>query len=402
MKGPVQLKSRPILARAHLRYLHLTLPLKTRRKQGEVALNTVQSTRRSARTAPKELAFIQIFGDDGGKILNISDSGLSFESFAPLGPARTLQFWFSLNLLERIEAMGEVVWLDSGTKVGGLRFVNPTDQVLQHIRRYSKDPRSGAGRRFLEAVAYQKTSQRDASGKGPVEISAEHSFRSTQPQSSTPIGHTTTDSAQNASLDSTDLISFQRHREVSRKRFLWGLALGLFLASTMTAAAFRFLGPKQPVALSKPAVTSVPASTDLPDRSLFNLPPAPLTPELPRNRTLASAPPVRGKDSSVSPALGANNVAVGTSARRAVLSPSAVRKSSKRFATPLQLWSAVQAGDGDAAVALADRYLRGDGVPENCLQARVLLLAASEKKNATAIKMLEQLDKTGCPANSEQ
>jgi TPR repeat protein len=45
---------------------------------------------------------------------------------------------------------------------------------------------------------------------------------------------------------------------------------------------------------------------------------------------------------------------------------------------------------------LADRYLRGDGVPVNCLQARVLLLVASEKKNAAAVKKLHELDKTGC------
>jgi len=62
----------------------------------------------------------------------------------------------------------------------------------------------------------------------------------------------------------------------------------------------------------------------------------------------------------------------------------------------------VQAGDTDAAVVLAERYMQGDGVPQNCLQARVLLLAASEKKNAAAIKKLEDLDKTGCPPNSNQ
>lgn len=351
--------------------------------------------------APKELAFIQIFGDDGGKILNISDSGLSFESFAPLGPARTLQFWFSMNLRERVEAMGEVVWLDSGTKVGGLRFINPTAQVLQHIRRYSKDPRPGAGRRFLDALAQQKASSSDGPNKKP-QIAADRSLHSARPQESTTIGRAATDSAKRLSLESTDLISFERHKEVSRKRFLSGLALGLFLASTMTAAAFRFLGPKQPVVLSKPAIASLRASESASDHSMVNLPATSDSAESRHNRPLAGAPPLHVKAGSIPPALGTANIGVGTPLRSANLSQSAVKKPLKRFATPQQLWSAVQAGDGDAAVALADRYLRGDGVPESCLQARVLLLAASEKKNATAIKMLEQLDKTGCPANSEQ
>ncbi len=47
-----------------------------------------------------------------------------------------------------------------------------------------------------------------------------------------------------------------------------------------------------------------------------------------------------------------------------------------------------------------DLYLRGDGVPANCDQARVLLLVASEKRDAQAIKELEELDKTGWPAPS--
>jgi TPR repeat protein len=58
----------------------------------------------------------------------------------------------------------------------------------------------------------------------------------------------------------------------------------------------------------------------------------------------------------------------------------------------------VQAGNTRAAVALADLYLRGDGVPVNCDQARVLLVVASKENNAEAIKKLQDLDETGCPA----
>ncbi len=52
------------------------------------------------------------------------------------------------------------------------------------------------------------------------------------------------------------------------------------------------------------------------------------------------------------------------------------------------------------AVALTDLYLRGDGVPAYRDQARVLLLVASEKRNARAIEELQELDKTGWPAPS--
>jgi TPR repeat protein len=59
----------------------------------------------------------------------------------------------------------------------------------------------------------------------------------------------------------------------------------------------------------------------------------------------------------------------------------------------------VQAGNSTAAAALAELYIKGDGVPQNCAQARVLLLVASEKRNTAAIKRLSDLDKEGCPAN---
>jgi TPR repeat protein len=65
---------------------------------------------------------------------------------------------------------------------------------------------------------------------------------------------------------------------------------------------------------------------------------------------------------------------------------------------PNQLWGEVQAGNSKAAVDLAELYIKGDGVPQNCQQARVLLLTASEKRNTAAIKRLHDLDKgSACP-----
>jgi len=64
-----------------------------------------------------------------------------------------------------------------------------------------------------------------------------------------------------------------------------------------------------------------------------------------------------------------------------------------------QLWSAVQAGDTVAEVALAQLYLTGDGVPRNCEQARVLLRAASKSGNVEALEQLHKLDKSTCRQN---
>ena len=74
-----------------------------------------------------------------------------------------------------------------------------------------------------------------------------------------------------------------------------------------------------------------------------------------------------------------------------------VQRPKKAAQTPEQLWAALQKGNMKAAVALADLYMRGEGVPVNCQQARILLQIASEKKNAEASKKLQELDKGGCP-----
>jgi hypothetical protein len=72
-------------------------------------------------------------------------------------------------------------------------------------------------------------------------------------------------------------------------------------------------------------------------------------------------------------------------------------RTTETLGTPKQLWSSLQAGNTKAALALADLYMRGEGVPVNCDQARVLLVVASKGNNAEAIKKLQDLNKTGCP-----
>ena len=61
------------------------------------------------------------------------------------------------------------------------------------------------------------------------------------------------------------------------------------------------------------------------------------------------------------------------------------------------LWVAVERGNSDAEVALADLYRTGGGVPQNCDQTRVLLNAAAKKGNRHAKARLDEIAQTGCP-----
>jgi len=62
------------------------------------------------------------------------------------------------------------------------------------------------------------------------------------------------------------------------------------------------------------------------------------------------------------------------------------------------LWLSVEKGNMPAEVALADLYVRGEGVAQSCEEARVLLLAASKKGSGEATRALGDLPTKGCPA----
>ena len=60
------------------------------------------------------------------------------------------------------------------------------------------------------------------------------------------------------------------------------------------------------------------------------------------------------------------------------------------------LWKAVGKGNLAATMVLSDLYLRGDGVPKSCEQARLLLDAAARKGGRSAAYRLRNLQAFGC------
>jgi hypothetical protein len=60
------------------------------------------------------------------------------------------------------------------------------------------------------------------------------------------------------------------------------------------------------------------------------------------------------------------------------------------------LWKAVGKQNTSAALLLSDLYVRGDGVPKNCDQARLLLIAAAKRGGSQAAEQLRRLEVSGC------
>src|SRR5215469_15154586 len=67
-----------------------------------------------------------------------------------------------------------------------------------------------------------------------------------------------------------------------------------------------------------------------------------------------------------------------------------------RSAEATLLWSKVASGDPSAEIDLARLYLRGEGVPRNFVQAKVLLRAAAKGGSAEAHQQLKKLRRSPC------
>jgi PilZ domain len=338
--------------------------------------NIILERREKTRKVPDDFAFLQLEQDDGGKVVDISEGGLRFESFAPVREEpNPIHFWFSLNLRERIEGWGELAWTAAEGKSGGLKFLRLAEGGREQIRDYldksspQKIPtKTGAPQPDAVATfvsrARPQTSTLFSPKQGPREASIPFPAAAASPASGM-------------------LVPMERHLSALRRQLIIGLTIGASVAAILTFAAFKFsqyLGEHR--ATTKPAV-EVPAQPD------------------PQNSSPAVARPSAGGPTTDVFAIPKQKKSASSVLPPATPTPDSAVHSHlpKTPMPPDQLWTMVQAGNSAAAAALAELYIKGEGVPQSCAQARVLLLVASEKRNASAIKRLAELDKEGCPAN---
>lgn len=376
--------------------------------------------RQQFRKVPEKLAFLQLERDDGGTVLDISEGGLRFETFALVHPNGPVHFWFSLNLRDRIEAWGEVVWTNATKKSGGLRFLRLSDEARGHIREWMAQlpyrqvsdrraaPRTGA----VGARGKNETGKWDAVA---AFVSKARPRRLTLLAGTEDFGDSNLGASrhQETLQQASALVPAQKYLAAKRKQLIFGIALGMCISGTFAMAAFKFSNYlRQTRDAERLAGESRAAKLEAEIQ-----PPAPAiaAPAAPHPAAGDIFSPGKQKRGTSSDNTSNNQKAKVTSPPRSLAmeppvlaastgsSPSREPRSgddaspSRHSRTPAQLWASVQAGNSKAAVELAELYIQGEGVPRNCAQARVLLLVASEKRNAGAIKRLQDLDKIGCP-----
>jgi hypothetical protein len=116
-----------------------TLPMSRKSSLDSVAQPmTGPDRRQSPRITMERHAYINIEPNNGGIVLNVSSGGLCFHSFDPVKRNGTIRFWFS-DQNQRIEADGELAWMDE-TQKGGLRFAALPPEAREQIRNWMSHP----------------------------------------------------------------------------------------------------------------------------------------------------------------------------------------------------------------------------------------------------------------------
>jgi PilZ domain len=378
--------------------------------------NSMMWDRRRKKRGPlEEFVFIQIGRDDGGRVLNVSEGGLSFEVFSPIPQSGPVYFWFSPNLRERIEALGELTWTDAARKVGGLKFLKIRPQDRERIGTWVKQVSKAESAERQPVPFAKRTSgistiqaQEPSSSKTSVALGR---FSDPAPLQDSVASESVVPEVpeSRSSFYGARLVPLERFLTATRRQFILGVLLGILVSAAVAIPAFKYSANKKQVTASPPV--SGPTVAGKPDAQLDPQRTAPLSESAhaplldsaagkvrrsapaglrhedpfgsPSSQThVQSPPPFSGDHLTATPVQPQPENPKGTGAKKVT-------------ATPQQLWASVQSGNTKAAVALADLYIRGDGVPVNCNQARVLLLVASAKSNADAIRKLRELDKTG-------
>jgi TonB family protein len=84
----------------------------------------ITERRLHSRKIPTEFTFIQIEQEFGGRVLNYSKEGLSFETSAPICNSDLVQFWLSFQRHGQVDGVGRIAWLNEKEKLGGIAFVH--------------------------------------------------------------------------------------------------------------------------------------------------------------------------------------------------------------------------------------------------------------------------------------
>jgi hypothetical protein len=104
---------------------------------GQTTIDVPSQAERRAlpRYRPSSVAYVNVGSNNGGIVLNISESGLQLVAGETLGWDEVLQLSLQLSYrADPIEVIGQLIWLSESKRTGGFQFVSLTETVRNQIR----------------------------------------------------------------------------------------------------------------------------------------------------------------------------------------------------------------------------------------------------------------------------
>src|SRR6476660_3682086 len=100
-----------------------------------VASPSLVNRRLHIRQKIDRLAYVHVDHDNGGILLDLSESGISFQGVTGVmeGESCILKFLLPMTA-RRIETAGQVVWSNDSRKGGGIRFVDLSETMRRHLQ----------------------------------------------------------------------------------------------------------------------------------------------------------------------------------------------------------------------------------------------------------------------------
>jgi hypothetical protein len=370
------------------------------------------------RTRPGGISYFEFDAGSGGIVLDASEKGLAFQAADAIhqwGPSR---IFISPHPEERIELKGNVVWTDRTGKTGGLRFIEPGADSCMRIRNWLKQPHESGvvqrGQDFpLPSWAVKELTdippsrlKQDAGPMrtAPLAAACRIEAREERPAEVRPA-------AVLPPLYTPALTWQSQDSPGAGGRFAHRLATAFLIVAFAVGCVavgvnFGFVNKLRP----KVADSLIRLGEKLngnANTASRNSSPRPASGQIPAEPPSAveAIPNTPGLETAGNP--GQPHLSVQNSSHRANLViprekgsaehySRASRFTRERSAEASRLWSEVGAGNSAAEVDLALLYLKGDGVPRNCEQARILLRAGAKGGSREARQQLQKLRTYSC------
>jgi hypothetical protein len=361
----------------------------------------VTERRQTPRATPYEPVYVSFPSQNHGIVVDASENGLQFRADAPIQhyeggvPVR-----FTFSPFAEMETIGEIIWMDEENKTGGLRFKDLPGPDRSNIRRWLEQNALPLPPR-ADLTVVEKVS----TGAGATnEIPSEPMVLAADGAGGATIGETPQREASRAGAFTSSSEFTEPWRppagarlyqtEVPRNRirtvvltivglvFVAIFSLGLFLY-WRTGGGTQSLGQVLSdlhLAGSESYAQSSPADSEV----------SPLL--RPASKPHRVRPVGAGNDTGL-PLLSS---AGGAELANALQYLSGDEGRAEPAVAVKWLWAAEKKGNPQATVLLANLYAWGRGVPQNCEQARVLLIAASNRGSAEAAQQLQDMESDGC------